>query len=613
MAGNSDIEMQVSSEGNIDKCRQLAKKHFDLDLYSTALFWADKVSSLSNNEPRDVYFQARCVYAMKQYRRAILLVQNMGLDKTDIYCRYIVIKCLIEVKEYSEALSMLMNEDVADKKHSTTSRTFNNLDQDSLHNLFNVPEEECGSLRSALLTLKGQVYEALDNRNLATDCYKEALRNNINCFEALNALLQHGLLTSLEAQNLLESFTSQENNDSVEDVITKPLYQTLLKSYIGDSLLPPDVSITLVPALETNPDVLASEAERLYYNCSYKECIELTEMVLKKDRYHTGCLMTHIACSVELGYSNKLFYLAHELVDVHPEAAISWLAVGCYYYLIGKHDSARRYLSKATLVDNMFGAAWLAYGHSFAADNEHDQAMAAYFKASQLMKGCYLPLLYIGLECGLTSNTVLANRYFQEARLLAPKDPFVMHEMGVIAYQNHRFDKAEHYFLETLNRLKEIKEPLLANKWEPLFNNLGHVSRKLKKHDKALEYHQQALLFSPLNASTLTSIGLVHSLCGNISEAVEALHKSLGLRRNDSFTTTLLNYVIEQLVDHEEPFEGSELVESIKITSEEHKPKFKKTAWTQNPESSVVSFEENDPMNNDNDQNYSALSIDTDM
>lgn len=53
----------------------------------------------------------------------------------------------------------------------------------------------------------------------------------------------------------------------------------------------------------------------------------------------------------------------------------------------GKQDPARRYLSKATLVDNMFGAAWLAYGHSFAADNEHDQAMAAYFKASQLMKG----------------------------------------------------------------------------------------------------------------------------------------------------------------------------------------------------------------------------------
>lgn len=56
-----------------------------------------------------------------------------------------------------------------------------------------------------------------------------------------------------------------------------------------------------------------------------------------------------------------------------------------------------RYLSKATQLDRLFGPAWLTYGHSFAVENEHDQAMAAYFKASQLMQGCHLPLLYIGL------------------------------------------------------------------------------------------------------------------------------------------------------------------------------------------------------------------------
>lgn len=54
---------------------------------------------------------------------------------------------------------------------------------------------------------------------------------------------------------------------------------------------------------------------------------------------------------------------------------------------LGKRDLARRYLAKATSLDRLFGPAWLAYGHSFAVENEHDQAMAAYFKASQLMKG----------------------------------------------------------------------------------------------------------------------------------------------------------------------------------------------------------------------------------
>lgn len=56
-------------------------------------------------------------------------------------------------------------------------------------------------------------------------------------------------------------------------------------------------------------------------------------------------------------------------------------------FIAGKSDPARRYLGKATTLDKLFSPAWLAYGHSFAAENEHDQAMAAYFKASQLMKG----------------------------------------------------------------------------------------------------------------------------------------------------------------------------------------------------------------------------------
>lgn len=43
--------------------------------------------------------------------------------------------------------------------------------------------------------------------------------------------------------------------------------------------------------------------------------------------------------------------------------------------------------SKATTLERTYGPAWLAFGHSFATGNEHDQAMAAYFTAAQLMKG----------------------------------------------------------------------------------------------------------------------------------------------------------------------------------------------------------------------------------
>lgn len=85
--------------------------------------------------------------------------------------------------------------------------------------------------------------------------------------------------------------------------------------------------------------------------------------------------------------STELFTLGHNLVDLYPNLAVSWYAVGCYYYVIGNREKARQYLSKSSSLDRLFGPAWLAFGHSYAVDSEHDQAMAAYFKSSQLMRG----------------------------------------------------------------------------------------------------------------------------------------------------------------------------------------------------------------------------------
>lgn len=53
-----------------------------------------------------------------------------------------MIKCLIEVKEYTEALSMLLSEDIDDKKNTTNSRTFTNAELDCLRIQFHLSEEE---------------------------------------------------------------------------------------------------------------------------------------------------------------------------------------------------------------------------------------------------------------------------------------------------------------------------------------------------------------------------------------------------------------------------------------------------------------------------------------
>lgn len=51
------------------------------------------------------------------------------------------------------------------------------------------------------------------------------------------------------------------------------------------------------------------------------------------------------------------------------------------------------------------------------------------------MRGCHLPLLYIGIECGLTKNLDLAEKFFYQAMSVAPMDVFVLHELGVIKFE----------------------------------------------------------------------------------------------------------------------------------------------------------------------------------
>ncbi|KAK9512663.1 hypothetical protein O3M35_001037 [Rhynocoris fuscipes] len=558
MPAGSDTEMKINSDKtiNIERFRKLVRTYIDLNLYTSALFWADKVVSLSEGEPSDVFWLAQCMYLLKQYHRAALLIKNRGLDKTHLICKYLAAKCLLEARQYSDALALLNNDDL-----NSSTATPSNISMPIDPNDIPVKGFPSRNLHSAILHLKGCVYEALDNRSLASECYKQALRTDVFCYDAFQALVQHQMLTSWEERELMSSLSVSSQVDSKdEEWLVKSVYESLLKKYQS---VPSTSAVQIHPRLVGNLDLEVANAERHYYACAYSECFATTQAVLEKDPYHTACLPIHIACLVELKKGNALFYLAHDLVDLRPDLAVSWFAVGCYYYLKGKTDPARRYLGKATSLDKLFGPAWLAYGHSFAIENEHDQAMAAYFKASQLMKGCHLPLLYIGLECGLTNNIKLAEKFFVQAQSIAPTDPFVIHEMGVVAYQNNDFLTAEKYFEEALARVKKIDEIIIADKWEPLFNNLGHTCRKLKKYEKALEYHREALVLSPLNPSTLSSIGFVQALIGQTSEAAESFHKALSQRRDDTFSTTMLSYVMEQLVGEVPPYLGDVSIPSL--------------------------------------------------
>ncbi|XP_025070974.1 cell division cycle protein 16 homolog isoform X5 [Alligator sinensis] len=441
--------------------------------YQSALFWADKVASLSHEEPQDIYWLAQCLYLTAQYHRAAHALRSRKLDKLYEACRYLAARCHYAAKEHQQAL------DILDMEEPINKRLFEKYmkDESGLKDSSSDWEMSQSSIKSSICLLRGKIYDALDNRTLATYSYKEALKLDVYCFEAFDLLTSHHMLTAQEEKELLESLPLSKQCMEEQELLHF-LFENKLKKYNkpSETVIPESVD-----GLQDNLDVVVSLAERHYYNCDFKMCYKLTSVVMEKDPFHANCLPVHIGTLVELNKANELFYLSHKLVDLYPNNPVSWFAVGCYYLMVGhKNEHARRYLSKATTLERTYGPAWIAYGHSFAVESEHDQAMAAYFTAAQLMKGCHLPMLYIGLEYGLTNNSKLAERFFSQALSIAPEDPFVMHEVGVVAFQNGDWKTAEKWFLDALEKIKAIGNEVTVDKWEPLLNNLGHVCRKLK-------------------------------------------------------------------------------------------------------------------------------------
>lgn len=102
-----------------------------------------------------------------------------------------------------------------------------------------------------------------------------------------------------------------------------------------------------------------------------------------------------------------------------------------------------------------------------------------------------------------------------------------------------------------VTKLADENDEPISIRWEPLINNLGHCCRKNKKYDEALKYHRQALALRPQNPTTYTAIGFVHALKFDLEKAVEYLHRSLALKRDDIVTTALLKSCLEDLMNED--------------------------------------------------------------
>ncbi|POW08280.1 hypothetical protein PSHT_09613, partial [Puccinia striiformis] len=213
----------------------------------------------------------------------------------------------------------------------------------------------------------------------------------------------------------------------------------------------------------------------------------------------------------------SLFLLSHELIERDSSSPISWYGAGLWYFSQRRWEESRR---KAALLDSRFPEAWFAFGHALAYEGEHDQAITAYSTASHNFQGSHLPLLFIGMQHIQLANPTLAHDYLKAVQRYA-----LIHERGVVFYYQEQWEESIKYFNQTIELvIKSQTDPVI---WAPVYLNVSHCYRRLKRFKEALDSAQKAKSLIPRSASVLTALGMAYLGTGDNLSAIKYYHENL--------------------------------------------------------------------------------------
>ncbi|KAF9580813.1 anaphase promoting complex subunit cdc16 [Lunasporangiospora selenospora] len=417
--------------------------------YSNAAYWGDKILSFTG-DANDAFWLAQVYSLNGEYERAIDLLETKGLLQSSVACRYLASLCSIRQEKWAQALEYLGEE------NQDLHITEGSQDDESI-----VDGDGGFKLEASMCVLRGIVYKQFHNFGQAKECFKRALALDVKCHDALDLLISNSMLTIEEERELMDSLEFQKQlQDSHDAEFVKMLYQTKLSKYDNIDLQDEIYKKLSAKFQDENADLLLSRAEVYYTQSRFDMCYICTKKILRTDKYNMACMPMHVVSLCEIDRKNELFMLAHELVDHRPTHALTWFAVGAYYYKIGKMNKARDYFKKATSIDAHYRPAWLGFAHSFAAEGEHDKAAAAYATCYRLLPGSHLVPMYLGMEHLRQNSLLLAKRYLASSLTICDSDPLLLNELGVLYFDMDEYQTSIKYFKRLIAKLVQSSQHL---------------------------------------------------------------------------------------------------------------------------------------------------------
>ncbi|OTA37056.1 hypothetical protein BTJ68_03165 [Hortaea werneckii EXF-2000] len=625
--------------------------------YDSAIYVGDKLLAITNSDS-DAFNLAHAHFDAGNYTRALAFLARADLIHRSPAAKYLAAHCYVQQGRHEDALALLGDKNPthlitttdsarrklqhlhatngASKSHSSKAKgTAGRLDRADRSEERDLGRREDLKYEAGMCYLRGLCHAKQNAFDRAKECYKDAVRIDVQCFEAFDQLMKNSLMSPGEEWAFVDSLdfesiqtpspsstssdeerhplsegkptatttTSSPSSSAEAADFTRNLYLTRLSKYSR-----PEEFTTTIETLSThyslssNPDILLAGAELLSTTSQPSRALTLTTQILSRDPYNFPTIPLHISLLYQANQTTTLFALAHDLAQSHPSSPTTWLAVGTYYLLTSRIPEARSYFSKSSLLDPQFGPAWIGFAHTFAAEGESDQAIAAYSTAARLFQGTHLPQMFLGMQELALENLVVAREYLTAAWGVCERDPVLVNEMGVCWYKEGEFGKARRGFELGLRILEEEDAGELGDEdgggsvggtggvggggdgavstkgpdthTPTLRLNLAHALRKLGRFRESLAQFDEVIRLGSLsshsshtfppnpttsttssttNNSTnhlsplFTAKGLVHLELDEFFEATLAFHAALAISPQDPLASELLGRALGEL------------------------------------------------------------------
>lgn len=127
-----------------------------------------------------------------------------------------------------------------------------------------------------------------------------------------------------------------------------------------------------------------------------------------------------------------LAFLCHTLREQDFDAPETWCAIGNSFSLAREHDQAISAFKRATQIDETFAYAWTLMGHEYIANEEFDAALSSFRKSVAADKRSYNGWYGLGRSLERMGKLEDAERHYRIAAQINPSNATLMVCIGVI-------------------------------------------------------------------------------------------------------------------------------------------------------------------------------------